>query len=82
MVINTRKEVYSAIQELTNLFRGIAYYGVGTLVLNKTSQQLLAIKLVKLTSSMVRLFTQAVLLKHVIPARLLPIRATNGRSPI
>ena len=35
MVINTRKEVYAAIQELTSLFRGIAYYGAGTLVLNQ-----------------------------------------------
>lgn len=35
MVINTRKEVYSAIQELTSLFRGIAYYGAGSLVLNQ-----------------------------------------------
>ena len=35
MVINTRKEVYSVIQELTNLFRGISYYGAGTLVLNQ-----------------------------------------------
>ena len=35
MVINTRKEVYSVIQELTSLFRGIAYYGAGTLVLNQ-----------------------------------------------
>ena len=32
MVINTRKEVYSVIQELTSLFRGIAYYA-GSLVL-------------------------------------------------
>ena len=35
MVINTRKEVYAAIQELTSLFRGIAYYGAGSLVLNQ-----------------------------------------------
>jgi predicted phage tail protein len=35
MVINTRKEVYSVIQELTNLFRGISYYGAGSLVLNQ-----------------------------------------------
>ena len=35
MIINTRKEVYSVIQELTNLFRGISYYGAGTLVLNQ-----------------------------------------------
>ena len=35
MVINTRKEVYSAIKELTSLFRGIAYYGAGSLVLNQ-----------------------------------------------
>ena len=35
MVINTRKEVYTVIQELTNLFRGISYYGAGTLVLNQ-----------------------------------------------
>ena len=35
MVINTRKEVYEVIQELTNLFRGISYYGAGSLVLNQ-----------------------------------------------
>ena len=35
MVINTRKEVYTVIQELTNLFRGISYYGAGALVLNQ-----------------------------------------------
>ena len=35
MVINTRKEVFSAIQELTSLFRGIAFYGAGSLVLNQ-----------------------------------------------
>jgi predicted phage tail protein len=35
MVINTRKEVYTVITELTNLFRGISYYGAGTLVLNQ-----------------------------------------------
>ena len=35
MVINTRKEVYSVIQELTNLFRGLSYYGAGSLVLNQ-----------------------------------------------
>ena len=35
MVINTRKEVYATIQELTSLFRGIAYYGAGSLVLNQ-----------------------------------------------
>ena len=35
MVINTRKEVYAVIQELTNLFRGISYYGAGSLVLNQ-----------------------------------------------
>ena len=35
MVINTRKEVYNAIQELSSLFRGIAFYGAGSLVLNQ-----------------------------------------------
>ena len=35
MAINTRKEVYAVIQELTNLFRGISYYGAGSLVLNQ-----------------------------------------------
>ena len=35
MVINTRKDVYRVIQELTNLFRGISYYGAGSLVLNQ-----------------------------------------------
>ena len=29
------KEVYTVIQELTNLFRGISYYGAGALVLNQ-----------------------------------------------
>ena len=35
MVLNTRKEVYQVIQELTSLFRGISYYGAGSLVLNQ-----------------------------------------------
>ena len=35
MVINTRKEVFSVIQDLASLFRGISYYGAGTLVLNQ-----------------------------------------------
>lgn len=35
MVLNTRKEVYQVIQDLTSLFRGISYYGVGSLVLNQ-----------------------------------------------
>ena len=35
MVLNTRKEIYQVIQELTSLFRGISYYGAGSLVLNQ-----------------------------------------------
>jgi hypothetical protein len=35
MVINARKDVYAVIQDLTNLFRGISYYGAGSLVLNQ-----------------------------------------------
>ena len=35
MVINTRKEIFNVIQELTSLFRGIAYYGAGSFVLNQ-----------------------------------------------
>ena len=33
LLINTRDEVYNVIQEMTSLFRGIAYYGAGSLVL-------------------------------------------------
>ena len=33
MLINTRDEVYNVIQQLTAIFRGIAYYGSGSLVL-------------------------------------------------
>ncbi len=35
MLINTRAEVYNVIQEMTAIFRGIAYYGAGSLVLNQ-----------------------------------------------
>ena len=35
MVLSTRKEVYQVIEELTSLFRGISYYGAGSLVLNQ-----------------------------------------------
>jgi predicted phage tail protein len=33
MLINNRDEVYNVIQQLTAIFRGIAYYGAGSLVL-------------------------------------------------
>ena len=33
LLINQRKEVYSVIQEMTSIFRGISYYGAGSLVL-------------------------------------------------
>ena len=33
LVINSRKEIYNVISELTAVFRGIAYYGAGSLVL-------------------------------------------------
>ena len=33
MLINSRDEVYNVIQQLTGIFRGIAYYGSGSLVL-------------------------------------------------
>ena len=33
MLINSRDEVYNVIQEMTAIFRGIAYYGAGSLVL-------------------------------------------------
>jgi hypothetical protein len=33
--LNSRDEVYNVIQEFTALFRGIAYYGAGTLVVNQ-----------------------------------------------
>lgn len=35
MLINARAEVYNVIQEMTAIFRGIAYYGAGSLVLNQ-----------------------------------------------
>ena len=35
MLINSRDEVYNVIQEMTAIFRGIAYYGAGSLVLNQ-----------------------------------------------
>lgn len=35
MLINSRSEVYNVIQEMTAIFRGIAYYGAGSLVLNQ-----------------------------------------------
>lgn len=34
-VINTRDEAYSVIQELTNVFRGMAFYGAGSLVVTQ-----------------------------------------------
>ena len=33
MLINSRDEVYNVIQQMTAIFRGIAYYGIGTLQL-------------------------------------------------
>ena len=35
MLLNSRAEVYNVIQEMTAIFRGIAYYGAGSLVLNQ-----------------------------------------------
>ena len=35
MLLNSRAEVYTVIQEMTAIFRGIAYYGAGSLVLNQ-----------------------------------------------
>ena len=33
LLINQRREVYNVIQEMTSIFRGISYYGAGSLVL-------------------------------------------------
>ena len=33
LLINSREEVYSVIQQMTSLFRGISYYGAGSVVL-------------------------------------------------
>ena len=33
LLINQRKEVYDAIRDMTSIFRGISYYGAGSLVL-------------------------------------------------
>jgi hypothetical protein len=35
MLINSRAEVYNVIQEMTAIFRGIAYYGAGSLALSQ-----------------------------------------------
>ena len=35
ILLNSRDEVYNVIQEMTAIFRGIAYYGAGSLVLNQ-----------------------------------------------
>ena len=35
MLINSRAEVFTVIQEMTAIFRGIAYYGAGSLVLSQ-----------------------------------------------
>jgi len=35
MLLNSRAEVYTVIQEMAAIFRGIAYYGAGSLVLNQ-----------------------------------------------
>jgi predicted phage tail protein len=35
LMLNSRDEVYNVIQEFTALFRGIVYYGAGTLVVNQ-----------------------------------------------
>ena len=39
MVINQRKQVYDAIKELTSIFRGMSYYGAGSLVVTQDSPQ-------------------------------------------
>ena len=39
MVINTRKAVYDTIKELTAIFRGMSYYGAGSLVVVQDSPQ-------------------------------------------
>jgi predicted phage tail protein len=33
LLINTREEVYNVIQQFASIFRGIAYYGAGSLVI-------------------------------------------------
>jgi len=35
LLLNTRDEVYNVIQQLTSIFRGISYYGAGSLVLRQ-----------------------------------------------
>ncbi len=35
LLLNTRSEVYDVIQQLTSIFRGISYYGAGSLVLRQ-----------------------------------------------
>ena len=35
LLLNTRHEVYNVIQQLTSIFRGISYYGAGSLVLRQ-----------------------------------------------
>ncbi len=35
LLLNTRNEVYNVIQQLTSIFRGISYYGAGSLVLRQ-----------------------------------------------
>ena len=35
LLLNTRSEVYNVIQQLTSIFRGISYYGAGSLVLRQ-----------------------------------------------
>lgn len=35
LLINSRQEVYNVIQEMTSIFRGISYYGAGSLVLQQ-----------------------------------------------
>jgi len=35
LLLNTRAEVYNVIQQLTSIFRGISYYGAGSLVLRQ-----------------------------------------------
>jgi len=39
MVINQRRQVYDAIKELTSIFRGMTYYGAGSLVVTQDSLQ-------------------------------------------
>ena len=39
LLINSRDEVYNVIQQMTSLFRGISYYGAGSIVMVQDSPQ-------------------------------------------